>query len=342
MGKRHALNTAYAAPRTQLVAVCDPYPPALQWAKENLPQSTEGVSDFKEIFERKDIDAVIIATATSLHAPLAIQALQAGKHVLLEKPISVDVKDSLPVIKAVEEHPHLKLMIGLSRRFDQSYREVKKMIDAGQLGKPYLIRSCTNDQYDPSGFFVSFSEASGGIIVDCGIHDIDIARYLLGISEANVEAEVKRVFAVTMSVHHPELEKTQDADNAVAVVEFTNGAVCNFHLSRTSLHGHECYTEIYGSTGKAVVNGNPSLNRVEIRDQYGVRTESHPTYYERFKEAFVTEINEFAACCLDDKPVPVSIDDAVKAAKIADALTISFRTGQPVFFDEQGQIIPPV
>lgn len=119
---------------------------------------------------------------------------------------------------------------------------------------------------DFTGFFVKFSEASGGLIVDCGIHDIDMARWLFGLTTGGSTSSsntgnsddtlrVKRVFSTGLSVRHPELTKTDDADNAICVVEFTGGKVLDFHLSRTGLHGHDCFTEVFGSERKVIVNG---------------------------------------------------------------------------------------
>ncbi|KAL7418287.1 hypothetical protein Q5752_006743 [Cryptotrichosporon argae] len=345
MGRRHARHVAYHVSRAELVAVCDPKPETPQWAKEELPSSVRVYADSKDVFASNEVDAVIIATDTATHADLAIAAMKAGKHVLLEKPISIDVDKAKPVIDEATAHPELKVMIGFSRRFDASYREAKQRIVNGQLGKVYMIKSCTNDQYDPSGFFIAYSKDSGGIFIDCGIHDIDIARWLLDV--ANPAAldgrtpakQVTRVFAAGFNAQHPELAATQDCDNASCVVEFENGTQCTFHLSRTAIHGHECACEIYGTKCKVVVNGNPAQNRVELRDQYGVRQESTATYYERFKDAFITEANEFTACVLDDTPVPVVPSDGLEAARIAMALTHSFRTGKPVLFDDSGAAI---
>jgi myo-inositol 2-dehydrogenase/D-chiro-inositol 1-dehydrogenase len=142
---------------------------------------------------------------------------------------------------------------------DESYKEAKARIDSGQLGKVYMIKSVTNDQYDPSGFFVAYSKASGGIFIDCGIHDIDISRWLLDVANpaglANPKKQVSRVFASGLSVRHPELGDQGDCDNALAVVEYENGTVCTFHLSRTAVHGHECSCEVFGTESKIVING---------------------------------------------------------------------------------------
>jgi myo-inositol 2-dehydrogenase/D-chiro-inositol 1-dehydrogenase len=91
-----------------------------------------------------------------------------------------------------------------------------------------------------------------------GIHDIDIARWLFDASKAqnleNPKKQVNRVFAIGQNVRHPELVKDQDADNALAIVEFASGKVLHFHCSRTTMHGHDCVAEVFGTEGRAVVN----------------------------------------------------------------------------------------
>ncbi|ODN74230.1 hypothetical protein L202_07675 [Cryptococcus amylolentus CBS 6039] len=339
MGQRHALNVAYRTPRAELVAIADPKPASLQWANDSLSSSVGRYTNYEQCLAESGADAVLIASETKLHAPMTIAALHAGKHVLVEKPISIDLQTSRDVVEETKKFPDLKVMVGFSRRFDESYREAYKMINTGKLGKPHLIKSATNDQYDPSGFFVSYAGASGGIYIDCGIHDIDCARWLLSTSSSipNPLKQVTRVFASGHNIRHPELVKDNDVDNAVGFVEFENGGILMLHLSRTAMHGHDCFAEVFGTDGKVIINGNPQLNRVEIRDVHGVRSESTPTYYERFKDAFVLEVNEFTDAVLDNKPLPVNSLDALEAAKIATALTHSFKSGQPVYFSDEGE-----
>lgn len=318
------------------MGIADPKAGVLKAAAAELPPVRTS-ADSMELITSPDVDAVLIASETSTHASLAVAAIKAGKHVLLEKPIAVDVEGTRPVVEAAAGS-NVKVMIGFSRRFDDSLGEAKSMLDRGELGTPYLLKSSTNDMYDSSGFFVAYSKASGGIFIDCGIHDIDLARWLLNTS-ASGKKEVTRVFGSGTNVRHPELSATGDCDNGMGIIEFANGARAMIHLSRTGIHGHDTVTELFGTEGKAVVNGNPSSNRLEIRDGHGVRSLSHPTYYERFKEAFVNELNTFVEVVLEDKKVPTPPEDALKAAQIAMALTHSFRTGLPVEFDEEGEPI---
>ncbi|WRT66044.1 uncharacterized protein IL334_002996 [Kwoniella shivajii] len=336
MGQRHAINVAFATPRAKLVAACDLLKDNVAWAQSALPPDTRVYDDEDSFFAHEGLDAILVATETSTHASLAYRALQQGKHVLVEKPISVDQETAEEFAEQVSQFPNLKVMVGFSRRFDQSYQDAKKLISSGAVGKPFLVKSSTNDQYDPSGFFIAYSAKSGGIFMDCGIHDIDMARHLLEITS---EDRVKRVFASGTNVRHPELAESGDADNALAIVEYESGKSFTFHLSRTAIHGHDCACEVLGEEAKLIINQNPRLNRLEVADQHGVRTLSTPTYYERFREAFVTEVNEFVACVLDDTTIPSTVQDAIEAGSIAQALTYSFRSGKPVHFNDRNKAV---
>lgn len=132
MGQRHAWNVAFAAPRAELVAVCDPRESSLQWAKDNLPERVAGYSDAAKCIRESGAEAILVASETSTHAPLALEAMAAGKvkrtqriaelqHVLLEKPISLDLETSKEVVEAAKRHPELKVMVGLSRRCEDCF-----------------------------------------------------------------------------------------------------------------------------------------------------------------------------------------------------------------------------
>lgn len=123
---------------------------------------------------------------------------------------------------------------------------------------------------------------------------------------------------------------------AWGLVEFANGKVLHTRLRRTITNGFEASTRVCGTKGHSVINGNSTLNRVEIRDSYGVRTASTPDAFALYDKTFISDIAEFAAAVLDDKPLSCSPDDAFEAGKITCALQHSFRTGVPVYFDSNG------
>lgn len=209
---------------------------------------------------------------------------------------------------------------------------------AGVIGQPVVFRSQTCDKLDRTGFFVSYAQLSGGIFVDCSIHDIDLALWFLG-DEDGGAVTVKSLSAVGITAASPGLRRHNDSDNAVAVIEFhrRGGAIAQLFCSRTMAAGQEDATEIIGTHGKLTVNARPAANLVAVHDSTGIRHEIPPDYYARFRDAFVTEANEFTACCLDDTEPPVRLEGAVEALKIACALQESLVTGRKIDFDEAGR-----
>ncbi|PHH78567.1 hypothetical protein CDD80_6678 [Ophiocordyceps camponoti-rufipedis] len=333
MGKRHALNYLEAVPRAELVAVSTPEASEREWARENLP----GVAVYEHIsglLAHQGLQAVCVASATAVHAEQSMAAMEAGKHVLCEKPLATTAAVSQTVVDAAARHPDLKVMCGFSRRFDESYRDAHAKAQAGLIGRPSVFRSQTCDMLDPSGFFVAYAEFSGGIFVDCSIHDIDLALWFFG---EDGDEKVRSVSAVGITAVEPGLRQFNDRDNAVGLVEFADGRIAHLYCSRMMAAGQEDTTEIIGTKGKLAVNSQPTVNLVRIHGPGGIRHEVPQTYWDRFRKAFTTEAVEFVDCCLDDKPVPVKLETAVAAVRIAAALQESMITGNKIFFNDKGE-----
>ncbi|KAL3489738.1 hypothetical protein BJX62DRAFT_208585 [Aspergillus germanicus] len=332
MGKRHALNFLQRTPRAELVAASTPDDTEIEWAKEHLaPYGVTIYQNYEDMLKHEGLEAVVVASATAVHAEQAIKAINAEKHVLCEKPLSTSVEISQTVLDAANSKPHLKVMCGFSRRFDASYRDAYQKISSGTLGVPSVIRSQTCDKLDPTGFFVAYAEFSGGIFVDCSIHDIDLTLWFFG-----QDSKVRSVSAVGITAVEPDLRKHNDRDNAVGLVEFFDGKMAYFYASRMMAAGQEDSTEVIGTKGKVAVNTQPQLNLVQTFDAGGIRKEIPQHYYDRFEYAFVTEANEFTASCLENKAVPLKLDGAVQAVRIGAALQEALITGEKIFFDENG------
>ncbi|KAL8813338.1 MAG: hypothetical protein Q9223_007063, partial [Gallowayella weberi] len=155
-------------------------------------------------------------------------------------------------------------MCGFSRRFDASYRDAHSKATSGLIGTPSIFRSQTCDMLDPSGFFVAYAQHSGGIFVDCSIHDIDLALWFLG-----PNSRVKSVVASGITAVEPALRQWGDCDNAVGIVEFFNGKIAYFFASRMMAAGQEDSTEIIGTRGKLTVNLLPARNLVRVYEKGG-------------------------------------------------------------------------
>ncbi|PJJ17262.1 myo-inositol 2-dehydrogenase/D-chiro-inositol 1-dehydrogenase [Janthinobacterium sp. 67] len=325
LGQRHAINLAQRVPNAEVVAACSPVPAELDWAASQLGITT-GYADYDALLAHPGLDAVFLVTPTSLHADQIIAALRAGKHVFCEKPLSLDLADCLKVEAEAARHPQLTIMIGFVRRFDASYHDAQQKIAQGLIGKPYLVRSQTCDQNDPSGAFMRFAPTSGGIFLDCSVHDIDLARWLLG------NPAPKRVYASGTNAIHTGLQTFGDVDNGLATVEFSDGSMASFMASRTMAHGHETLTEVFGTGGRLAVGSNPRLNRVEISDAHGVRNECTPDFYARFADAFLIEAQEFTDAALGRRTLSLTLHDATEATRIGLAMTQAMREARPVEF----------
>lgn len=381
MGARHANHFLHRTPRAELVAAFTPDPKELAWAQANLePWGVKIYSDYDEMLKHEGLEAVCVATATTVHAEQTIKAIEAGKHVLCEKPLSTELAvvsfvphsgvlhctalhhltqlhphpplttpfytyttpltflQSQKVLQTAKAHPHLKVMCGFSRRFDASYLSAHATTTAGSIGRPTILRSQTCDKHDPSGFFVAYAQFSGGIFVDCNIHDIDLALWFFSAPSGELP-KVKSVMAVGVTALEPGLAKWGDVDNGVGVVEFHGGQIAYFYSSRMNAPGQHDMTEIIGTKGKLTVNASPASDLTEAHTPTGIQRGIPQNYYERFEGAFVEEARAFTDAVLDGKEVPVDMESSVEAVRIGVALQESLRSGRKIFFDERGEKI---
>ena len=322
LGQRHAAALAHSTPDCQLVAACSPVESERAFAREKLGV-TQVYENLSDLLQDDNVDAVVLVTPTSLHADQAIAVLQAGKHVFVEKPLALNVPDCERVLKVAEQRPDLVAMVGFVRRFDASYQSAYASVASGDIGKPFLVRSQTCDQNDPDGFFVKFAPTSGGIFMDCSVHDIDLARWMLGRPKA------LRAFATGTIALHPGLADCGDVDNGVAVVEFEGGSKAVLYASRTMAHGHETSTEIIGTAGKLLIGEHAARDRVVLSDQHGVRHAVLKDFYERFQGAFAAEMAAFVNACRGVSPLSLTLSDALEATRIALAISRSLASEMP-------------
>jgi myo-inositol 2-dehydrogenase/D-chiro-inositol 1-dehydrogenase len=308
-------------PGAQLVWACSPVAAELEAARSALGVQRL-TTNFEQLIHAPDVDAVVLVTPTSLHADQTIAVLQAGKHVFVEKPLALDLADCERVEAVAAQHPDQVAMVGFVRRFDPSYRQAYDSILKGDIGRPFLVRSQTCDMNDPSGFFVQYAQSSGGIFMDCSVHDIDLARWMLGNPKA------LRAFATGTVALHPGLAAHGDVDNGLSIVEFEGGARAVFYASRTFAHGHETQTEAIGTNGKLLVGHGAARDRVLMSDALGVRYAATPDFFARFSDAFLHEMSAFVAACRHEATLDLQLSDATQATRIGLAMARSLRSGQ--------------
>lgn len=320
LGRRHAENLAFRVDGAQLVAAASPVAEERAWAEKALG----GVPTYPglpELLAHRDLDAVWLVTPTSLHADQVIDCIRAGKHVFCEKPLALDPADCDRAIAEAAGRPGQVVMIGFMRRFDPAYAEAKRLVDAGELGEVFAIRCVSEDPVDPDGFFVRFAPTSGGIFLDCCIHDIDLVRWMLG------GAEPSSIAAVGSRILYPALAACGDVDTASAVVSFKGGRIADFYVSRTSHRGYEASMTIVGSRGTLDIGR--AIPRLPLTLESGGRRSiaGQADFFERFGEAFLHEARAFVEAVRSGRPTPLSLADAREATRLACAMRAALKVG---------------
>ena len=236
------------------------------------------------------------------------------------------------LVQRIEANPETQLMVGFMRRFDESNQDAYKKLREGAIGRPVVMRAHSCAKLDLSPFFKHYLQASGGIFLDSTIHDIDLALFFLG-----DDLKPKSVSAVGVAAVYTELNEAGDADNAVGICEFWDGKFAFFYNSRISRHGYDNAAEIMGTGGKLSINMTPRKNRVELCDGDGyIKEEATPEWYDRYSEAFVTEVNVWTDALLNGKPMPIPLRSALTSLDVATALQESLRTGSKIEFTPEG------
>jgi myo-inositol 2-dehydrogenase / D-chiro-inositol 1-dehydrogenase len=315
IGQVHGKNIA-TNPRATLAAIYDPFADA---AKKLAAETGAEIRGMDAIIKGKDIDVVVICTPTDTHADLIDRAAKAGKAVFCEKPVDLDVKRVEKTLKLLEK-TGTALMVGFNRRFDHHFGNLKKRIDAGVVGNVELVTILSRDPGAPP---VSYIERSGGLFRDMMIHDLDMARFLLG--EEPVE-----VHAVGSSLVDPAIGKAGDVDTAAVLLKTKSGKICQISCSRRATYGYDQRIEVHGSKG-LLSAGNVHETTVQFASAAGVVADPVQNFFlERYNPAYQNEINTLIDAIEQKKQPNPSGHDGLMALILADAATKSHQTGKPV------------
>lgn len=320
LGLQHVKNIAFKIPNAELTAICDMNEEKLLKVQKDW-SIPHGYRDFDEMIKNKELDAVVITSPSALHTRQIAKALEAGLHVFSEKPLGTTVEECKIAEAAVEKHGDKIFMLGFMRRYDPSYAYAKKKIDKGEIGRPILFRGYSQDPESAIEGAIAYAGHSGGQFIDMAVHDIDLARWMMG-------SEPKSIFAIGGCYAHPEFGKYKDGDNVSALMQLENDAMVFLFAGRTAPHGYNVETEIIGTKGILRIANVPQKNLVEILDEYGVRKECSEDFIERFEQAYIEELNEFIDCILTGRKPEVTVYDGIKTTEIAYKCKEAFETGQ--------------
>jgi inositol 2-dehydrogenase len=313
MGKRHAENIRRLVPGARLVAVADAaVERARQVATELEVEHSYGSLD--EMLECKDVDAVLIATPDKFHAQGIGIAARAGKDILCEKPLALNIADARAALEAVSK-AHVRLQIGFMRRYDPAYAAAMKRIDAGEIGTPVIYKSVGRDK-DAPPLAAYQSNLNGMVFYNNTIHDFDLARWLM-------QDEVSEVHSYTTVAIRPEVARYGDIVAGVVNLQYRNGAIGNVESYVQAVYGYDVRTEIVGSKGAILIGSLRQTSATFLTAQGGVQTLADH-FLTRFQDAYLAEVRDFVQSILNDRPPRVSGDDGMKALTIAVAAEKSY------------------
>jgi myo-inositol 2-dehydrogenase/D-chiro-inositol 1-dehydrogenase len=315
MGQTHIRNLAGIAD-ARVVVVADPDLAAAERGRLTA-RAERAVSDPLEAIADPAVDAVVIVTPTSTHAQLIEAAVEAGKAVWSEKPIALDLAETSRVVEIVRRSGR-PVQLGFMRRFDPGYAAAKARIDAGELGRIELFRALSRDTYPPS---LDFLRHSGGIFLDMAVHDLDLARYLVG--------EVEEVRSWASVLVDERFAEANDFDTAVTMLRFKNGALGVVETARHSEWGYDIRTEVAGATGKVVIEARQKTPATFSR-RFGFEGDHFENFPDRFETAFRRELEAFIEAIRDGREPTPGPEDALETLRLALACTRSRAEGRTV------------
>jgi inositol 2-dehydrogenase len=318
LGRVYARDLATRIPCTRLTAVADVDRAAVDTVTREYDVA-RGSTNPADIVGDPGVDAVVVVTPTSTHRAVVEAAAAAGKAIFCEKPLSISLDEAEAVRRDVER-ARVFFQMGFMRRFDRGYAAAKRRLADGAIGEAVVFKSTSRDPFPPSVEYAN-PKSSGGMILDMGIHDFDLARWFMG--------EVASVQAVGGVLAYPELGRVGDIDNAVVSLVFTSGRLGVVDLTRNGIYGYDISTELLGTAGTLRI-GYLRETPLMVMTKGAVTHDTVPYFMERFAQAYTTQLEDFARNVLDEREPPVTVDDGVKALRIAIAATEARETGRRV------------
>ncbi len=321
LGVLYARYLAYQIPASNLIAASDVNPAAEAAAKEL--GAKKWYSNYQDLIDDKQVDAVVIVTPTSNHRDTVTVAARAGKAIFCEKPLSISLDEARAMQKVVEE-TGVFFHMGFMRRFDRGFRAGKQKVEEGAIGKAVVFKASSRDPFRPSLEYLDPNH-SGGLIIDMGIHDIDIARWMMG--------DVAQTYATGGVLAYPEINEVGDIDNAIVNLTFENGALGVIDLTRNGVYGYDIRTEVLGTQGTVKV-GYLRETPIVMMTKDGVTHDTVPWFMERFGEAYVAQLQNFIEHLQKQKEPSIKCADGVEALRVAIAATRAFKENRPVAVSE--------
>jgi predicted dehydrogenase len=321
--------------QAKLLGVASPTPGnAERFAdKHHIPRA---FNDYRRLLEVPEIRMIVVGAPNDLHCQIAVDAASAGKHVVIEKPLCLNLQEADRMLLACRE-ARVKLMYAEELCFAPKYVRLKQLLDSGALGTPTLIKQSEKHDGPHAAHFWDVNRSGGGVTMDMGCHAIEFFRWMLG------RRPIVSVYANMVTQVHG--QKTQGDDNAILILEFEGGVTCMAEESWTKLGGMDDRAEVYGTAGVAyadLLHGNSietfSLHGYDYAVEKAGSTKgwSFTIYEELWNYGFPQEFAHFVDCVQNDKTPSVTGEDgrtvlevifaAYQSARIGGKVTLPFPT----------------
>jgi len=287
-------------------------------------------TDYRAMLAMPEIDMVVVGAPNDLHCQIAVDVAAAGKHIVMEKPLCLNLAEADRMIDACRR-AGVKLMYAEELCFAPKYARLKQLLDRGALGRPTLVKQSEKHDGPHADHFWDVERSGGGVTMDMGCHAIEFFRWMLG------RPKIKSVYAqMSTSVHG---ERTRGEDNAILILEFEGGATAIAEESWTKPGGMDDRAEVHGSQGVAyadLLHGNAIETYSAVGYDYAVEKAgstkgwSFTIYEEAWNYGFHGEMAHFVDCVQNDRTPIVTGEDGRVVLEAIFAAYESARTGRKV------------
>lgn len=317
--------------RAELTAVADALAPLDSWSARGLKTFTDG----EALIRSGDVDAVLIATPHYQHTTLGIAALEAGRHVMVEKPISVHKADAERLLAAHQRHPQPVFAAMFQLRTEPRYLKIRRLIQSGELGALVRVSWIITDwfrtevYYASGGWRATWKGEGGGVLLNQCPHNLDILQWLCG-----MPARV-RGFCQLGRYHHIEVE-----DNVTAYLEWASGATGVFITSTGEAPGTNRF-ELCGTRGKVVLENHRLTFTRNETDMVEFSRDARTGFarpevwnidipFDNAPAQHATLTQNFVDAILDGAPLIAPATEGLNSVELANAALYSSLTNQTV------------
>lgn len=321
IGKSHAKGVK-ATEGAQLYALCDTNEEKLRSLAKELDVANT-FTDYRDMIADPDLDAVIIASPDQDHRQMILDTLDAGKHILCEKPVALTREDCEAIVAAVEKSG-LKFMVGQVCRFTPGFKQAKEIIESGAIGELTFVES--EYAHDYTAIYAKGSWRSDPVrngVVGGGCHAVDLLRWIAGDPEEIMAYGVHKTFA----------DVTPYDDTHVAIMKFPNGVIGKVFVSISCKRDYTMRSVFYGTKGTIIVDNTSPTMTVFKQDVFpGMDKHGMPiTVPVNINNHNVAgEFKEFFDVVVNNKPLEVTVHEGCNTIAACMAIMDSVESGKPV------------